>query len=298
MLSLQHDAVLFTFLALAASIVVCWLPRVSSAWPYLFSASLMSAAYAGIASVTGVLLLGAAIASLYGVSVVVEAESLSSQIGGSRCFFFVFAGAFAVQAVGIATGFFPGFEKVAWYRDVQLTPDAAPFALSLNYGKAAVGALILGMMQPALRRRAARHDVWSPLLVTAITVALVSVLSVMLGYTRIAPQWHALFWPWAAVNLLFVCVAEEAFFRGFLQEFLTRRLTPVRHGHLVAWLAASALFGIAHAGGGAGMVLLASVAGLGYGWVYLRTRSLGAAVLAHFSLNAVHFLLLTYPRLY
>src|SRR3569833_2966401 len=94
------------------------------------------------------------------------------------------------------------------------------------------------------------------------------------------------------------CVAEEAFFRGFLQESLTLRLTPIRHGHLVAWLAASALFGIAHAGGGAGMVLLAAVAGLGYGWVYLRTRSLGAAVLAHFSLNAVHFLLLTYPRLY
>jgi hypothetical protein len=43
-------------------------------------------------------------------------------------------------------------------------------------------------------------------------------------------------------------------------------------------------------------VLLAAVAGLGYALVYHRTRSIEMSMLTHFTLNAMHFLLFTYPR--
>jgi len=42
-------------------------------------------------------------------------------------------------------------------------------------------------------------------------------------------------------------------------------------------------------------VALACVAGAGYGTVFHRSRHIESSILAHFTLNAVHFLLFTYP---
>jgi membrane protease YdiL (CAAX protease family) len=42
--------------------------------------------------------------------------------------------------------------------------------------------------------------------------------------------------------------------------------------------------------------MLATVAGFGYGIVYHRARSVEMSMLAHFALNATHFLLFTYPQ--
>jgi membrane protease YdiL (CAAX protease family) len=55
------------------------------------------------------------------------------------------------------------------------------------------------------------------------------------------------------------------------------------------------LFGLAHIAGGWRYVALATVAGAGYGTVFYRSRRIEASILAHFTLNAVHFLLFTYP---
>jgi uncharacterized protein len=43
-------------------------------------------------------------------------------------------------------------------------------------------------------------------------------------------------------------------------------------------------------------VLLAAAAGLGYAIAYQRTGRIEASMTAHFTLNATHFLLFTYPR--
>ena len=42
---------------------------------------------------------------------------------------------------------------------------------------------------------------------------------------------------------------------------------------------------------------VASAAGLGYGWIYASTRSIGAAVAVHAGLNTIHFLFFSYPAL-
>jgi uncharacterized protein len=63
----------------------------------------------------------------------------------------------------------------------------------------------------------------------------------------------------------------------------------------VALLVASALFGLAHFGGGWLYVIAATLAGLGYGWAYLRTKRIEASMFVHFALNATHFLFFTYP---
>jgi membrane protease YdiL (CAAX protease family) len=127
--------------------------------------------------------------------------------------------------------------------------------------------------------------------------AAVMLLALALGYVRWAPKvpdWWAM-WTWSMVFL--TALPEEALFRGVVQTGLEQRLGGTHRAGLAALTIAGVLFGVAHLAGGWQYVVLASVAGIGYGWIYLRTRSIAAAIVAHAGLNAVHFFLFTYPAL-
>ena len=108
-----------------------------------------------------------------------------------------------------------------------------------------------------------------------------------LGQVALAPKWTSFFWLWAVTNLFFTCVAEEAFFRGFLQRELGRALSGFRGGQPLAVGGSAALFGLAHWAGGWSYVLFAALAGLGYALTFRASGRIEMAILAHFSLNAV-----------
>jgi CAAX prenyl protease-like protein len=78
---------------------------------------------------------------------------------------------------------------------------------------------------------------------------------------------------------LVVPLMEELFWRSFLQRWVQQpdflALDPARVG-LKALLIASALFAVEHVQWLAGLI-----AGLAYGWLYIRTRSLWSPILAH-----------------
>lgn len=84
---------------------------------------------------------------------------------------------------------------------------------------------------------------------------------------------------------LVVPVMEELFWRSFVQrwtqtpDFLA--LDPARIG-LKALLIASALFAVEHLQWLAGLI-----AGLAYGWLYIRTRNLWSPIIAHAVTNGV-----------
>ncbi|WP_324778870.1 CAAX prenyl protease-related protein [Thiobacillus sedimenti] len=79
--------------------------------------------------------------------------------------------------------------------------------------------------------------------------------------------------------VLVVPVMEELFWRSFLQRWVQQTdflaLDPARIG-FKALLIASALFAVEHVQWLAGLV-----AGLAYGWLYIRTRNLWAPIIAH-----------------
>lgn len=78
---------------------------------------------------------------------------------------------------------------------------------------------------------------------------------------------------------LVVPIMEELFWRSFLQRWVQQpdfmKLEPAQIG-LKALLIASALFAVEHLQWLAGLV-----AGLAYGWLYIRTRNLWAPIIAH-----------------
>ena len=98
---------------------------------------------------------------------------------------------------------------------------------------------------------------------------------------------------WLGYNLLYTCVLEEAFFRGIVQTAFVRVFSQrlrLSYARLIAIVCAALLFGLAHFGGGWSFVLLATIAGIGYGIVYDLTGRLHYAVLVHFGVNAVRLL--------
>ena len=84
---------------------------------------------------------------------------------------------------------------------------------------------------------------------------------------------------------LVVPIMEELFWRSFLQRWVQQSdfmaLQPAQIG-LKALLIASALFAIEHLQWLAGLV-----AGLAYGWLYIRTRNLWSPIIAHAVTNGM-----------
>ncbi len=206
--------------------------------------------------------------------------------------------AFGVMALALALHAFPWFHRVPVFASVRLSPDAPPFALFASVDKALAG---LGLLVWTCRRCGSPPE-WRTMLretapVLLLTVGVVLGLGVATHLIHWDPKWPVQAPAFLAVNLLFTCVAEEAFFRGLLQERLTQACGA---SPLACWLPAlvsSALFGAVHLGGGWPFALLAAVAGLGYAVAYARTQRIEAAILTHIAVNATHFLLFTYPAL-
>lgn len=91
-------------------------------------------------------------------------------------------------------------------------------------------------------------------------------------------------------NLFFVCMAEEALFRGYLQQRLSQWL-----GARPALIVAATVFGAAHLAGGMLMVIFATLAGVIYGLAWMWSGRLWVPILFHFGLNLIHLLFFTYP---
>lgn len=206
---------------------------------------------------------------------------------------------FVAFSLVLGLGLFPGFPRTLVVDSVILSEGALPFSLSLAFPKVIGGIFILGLIHEARLRlwRELGGMLKRILPAFVLTIIAVTLCALALGYVRFDPKWTSLFLVWALANLFFTCLAEDAFFRGFLQRELAR-IGPNRElAGVVALVASALLFGLVHLVGGWKFAIAATIAGLGYGWAYHRTQRVEAAMAVHFGLNASHFLLFTYPAL-
>lgn len=210
----------------------------------------------------------------------------------------VAAGFLIFCSVGLGAHLFPGFNNLKVIDGVRVSEDGIPFTLYLNFDKTLIGVFILGHLHTLARRRVEWLDLGKNVAARApLIILILAVLSVVFQFVRWDPKIPEILPIWAVTNLLFVCVAEEAFFRGFLQKYLSELWQDFRFGRAAALIVASLLFGVAHFAGGWTYVVLSSLAGLGYGWMYQVTGRIEASIITHFLLNLVHILFLTYPAL-
>lgn len=201
-----------------------------------------------------------------------------------------------ILAVMLEFHLIPGFHNLLIFAKVQFSKDAIPFTGYLNLDKTLVGVIILGLTL----KLAQTWDEWCNIFKQAfytlpLIVVVILTLSYSFGYVKFEPKVVANLWIWIIGNLFFTCLAEEALFRGFIQESISK--LNFRYADIAALFISAILFGLAHFAGGIKYIILASVAGLFYGWVYKKTRKIEASILTHFLLNLVHILLFTYPAL-
>jgi uncharacterized protein len=128
-----------------------------------------------------------------------------------------------------------------------------------------------------------------------MTAAVTLAMAVAAGLVRFDPKLAPFIGTFLLGNLMFTCVAEEAFFRGLLQERLHRWAAGRQLDRWLPVALSASLFGLAHAAGGLTYAAIAAVAGVGYALAYAATRRIEAAVLTHFVLNAAQFVAFTYP---
>lgn len=198
---------------------------------------------------------------------------------------------FIALALALSLHWLPGFYNPKVIGPVRFTPDAAPFTLYLNLDKPLAGFFLL-LAFPHLLRLDTPAQRWtkSALLFWSITSIVCLGFALSMGFLKWEPKLPSLGWLWMLNNLLLVVPTEEALFRGYLQGGLEATLGKKR----LALLIASLLFGLAHFAGGWQWIVLASIAGVGYGLAY-RAGGLRASMLTHFGLNLLHFTLFTYP---
>jgi len=211
--------------------------------------------------------------------------------------------------IALAAHLLPGFNNLLVLDNVRASELSTAYSMYLNIDKPLIFFILL-LSVPTLLKSDHVQDkalLFMPtsgddqilkktqqyivqLVILAILFAIIFGLAYALGLIKPdvkVPQWWLVF---AFSNLLLTCVAEEAFFRGFVQQTLVKK-----YGAIAALSTTSVLFGVAHFAGGGAYVLVASIAGLLYGLVHYWYRNLYLPILLHFILNMTHLLFFTYP---
>ncbi|MFJ4145343.1 lysostaphin resistance A-like protein [Pseudomonas sp. NPDC089734] len=201
---------------------------------------------------------------------------------------------FVVTGIALASHWLPGFNNAKVIDAVRFSPEAAPFSMALNLDKPLIGFWLLMFCPWLLPSVSTARSLKVATGALIATCGLCMATASVMGVTGWAPKWPEYGTLWLLNNLLLVTLTEELFFRVYLQGTLQQFFNKLWFGSILAIGIAAILFGLAHIGSGWPWVLLASLAGIGYGIAY-RFGGLPASVITHAGLNLVHFSLFTYP---
>ena len=191
-------------------------------------------------------------------------------------------------AVALTLHLIPGFSNLKVLDQALAGPASVPFNMYLNLDKPLLFFGLLLACPTLLGKGGAIR--WRPLAMLLLPLGLLLLIAWQLGALKPEvglPHW---WWLFALNNLLFTCVAEEALFRGAIQQGLAERYRP-----LIGIVVAAALFGAGHLAGGPLLALFATLAGCCYGLAFQLSGRLSVAILIHFSFNLAHLALFTYP---
>ena len=254
-------------------------------WVVLFMVSLVVAIAAGIAQPMALPVLAVAFTSAHAWR---EAGSPDGRL--------IFGAVLLITIVALGIHKLPGFTNPIVIAGT-ISQNAPPFTQYANYDKGAAGLFLLAMV---CSRSTASE--WSTTLKYALPIAAATVLAVLgsavsMDYVRIDLKFTETAAVFATVNLFFTVVAEEALFRGFIQERFLVMAGSGKPAAVAAILVSAALFGAAHLGGGTTFAALATIAGIGYATAYQVTGRIEAPILVHGALNTIHFTCFTYPYL-
>ncbi len=202
-------------------------------------------------------------------------------------------------SIGFSFHLFPDVHNWLLADSISLSEGAPPFTYYWNFDKPFIGLFACGLLLKLLKTKGEFLAIaWKTLWMTFCFITLFLVVSVGLGIVEFDFKLSSLTPIWLIGNLFFTVIPEEAFFRGCLQQELTKAI-PSKIAPYLANFIISILFAIAHILFIANplYLLLAFLASFTYGLLYQKTQAIEAAIFGHYLLNVIHFIFFSYPLL-
>ena len=205
---------------------------------------------------------------------------------------------FVILAFGLFFHKIPGLNNLKVFDNIEVCQGCVPLTMYLNLEGGIIAFLLLSMLIPL----AHSGKDWAQIFKTASFWLILCVLVLMatalyIGHVKFDMKFPPQTYLFALNNLILVCIAEEAFFRGYIQKYLACFCARYRFPKVLALVIVSLLFGFRHLSGGLPLMGLSAVAGLFYGAAYMKTGRIEASIMTHFGLNLIHFLFFSYPFL-
>ena len=191
-----------------------------------------------------------------------------------------------------------GFQNWLVIDKFHFSHDSTPYNFYLSGDKILVGIFLFTLGQRLNQSFAdwGKSLKYALLPFVLLTVILIGA-ALAVGYVRYDLKLPPYLWLWMLINFFFVCMTEEVFFRGFVQKELSILLKSIKGGQWLAILVAAIAFGLLHHSGGVVYIVLSAIAGVGYGYAYMKAQRIEAAMLTHFMVNLFHIIVFSYPAL-
>ena len=205
----------------------------------------------------------------------------------------------AIITIALYTHFVKGFNNILLYPNWRSSASAMTMNIYANYDKGLLGLLILGLYLPVIK---SRKELYGMLLATIPWMVLSGIIILALTqYLQIIswdPKFPLITPTWLILQLFFVVIPEEVFYRGFIQREIAKNLNN-SFGGALAVLITSLLFALIHIFfiQNLAFIVVVFVTSILYGTIYQLTKKIESAILTHLFTNICHFFFFTYPML-
>ncbi|WP_150467142.1 CPBP family intramembrane glutamic endopeptidase [Francisella sp. SYW-9] len=191
----------------------------------------------------------------------------------------------------------PGFNNICIIKDAYISLDAIPFTLYLNYNSLILTYLILIIFSSEIKFLDKPKNITSTLklgcLYGVLAIIILLPTSYIFSFIKYDFKLTSYTLIFIFVNLIFTCIPEEIFWRGFIQTKIQNYINPT-----LAVLITSLAFASIHIiFAGIYFAILAFVASIIYGLAYIKTKRIEVSIICHYLVNIGQFIFFTYPIL-
>ncbi len=266
-------ATLLAFLFLILSLVSVWIKRTPLLWGLLLALSMLFGWMGGNVDLLGI-----------------------SLIAGLTLLWFLYRWKpyFVLFIILIAAGFIFSMKILPGFTPYRFT---SRFAIGLE--GPITGLLPLALIVPLARTKTDWLKALLGLIYGCVGIAILALVAVKVGVVHWQWKLPPLAYERFIVNFFLTCIAEEAFFRGFIQNRLCGYFQKASFSKGYALLITSTLFTVKHLIWSPDIATLGFVflASLLYGGVYLMSKRIESAIVTHFLLNFIHMTFFSYHAL-
>lgn len=289
---------IITYILLAASILSFWLVETKKFPLLLFSTSFLFALISNQINWLSLISIGLISAFLY----LIYHKKPDFDRKYPKIYIFIRISAillFVVLAILIFSHKIPGYNNWRIF-DVKLSEYSDSFEFWLNFDKPIIGFMLLLFAYYPVKNNTNfleifSRDVFYFFIKAILTIILFGIAISYLTFDPKFPSFEFLLL-WGFKMVFFTVIVEELFFRFFIQNHIITFFQKHKSGETIGWILSSILFGLFHIEAGIEFVFLATISGLFYGKIYLKTKRIESAMLLHFIINFIHLIFFAYPR--